>query len=125
MQASALNNRKERKKAHPSRGALAAWVKGLVAVVVGAGLSGVHHSERAATVGPDQQHCVLATGNVTQLALYVLRALHLVAIYLQDYVSTADAGIVRRAPWLYVCHDHALHVRRQLQLVAQVSIEVF
>src|SRR6185369_15008035 len=66
----------------------------LIAVLFRAWLGCVHHAERAAAVGPDQDHGVLAGGNVAQFALHVLGVLYRLAIDLQNDVSTRDTRVV-------------------------------
>src|SRR5689334_9646479 len=86
--------------------------------------TGMHHAERAATVGPDQNESVFAGRHAAEFALGVSSTGYLVTIHLNDYVTTGKTRVVCRAPRLYISNHCTLHVVGKLQFFTNVRSNV-
>ena len=84
----------------------------------------MQYTERAATVRPDQQQCVLSLGNVAQGFAHVGRALHVFAIDLHDHISALQAGVVSRTAGLDLIDNRAVNFGRHLNLPTHIAVQV-
>src|SRR5579871_635671 len=83
-------------------------------------LGGVKHSERAATVRPDEDHHVLPIRHAAEAALYVRSIFNRFTVDLKNHIAARQPGIVGWASRHYVSDDSAVNFLRSLQLFADI-----
>src|SRR6266849_3808263 len=84
----------------------------------------MQHAERAAALGPDQQHRVLSRGNAFQCTANISHVLDAVTIDFQDHIALGNACVVRRTARLDVADNRSVNVSRSLQLLAQFRTDI-